>query len=314
MSELKKNVFFKVENYLICEVSGADRERYIQGRITQDVKSLKDFEVKSSLLLTPQGKISAKFDIAKLENSFLLLIEPTAQQEFEDSLLRFKVADDVQLDFKQEALSLVSVQGEKSAEILETLASKDLNKTDRIIQQNSINEISIQVIEKYRSLDSGFDLIFNKEDEIKITEALKASRLMEVNTEQEQLLRICAGIPKSDIELAQSITATEIPYDSLISFTKGCYAGQETVEMSIARGRPNRTLLTLTCEGKETFKLKTPLTFGDKKAGFITSSGQLESENKTVCLAFVKTALVESEGLDSLKLLANEKELTYFKA
>ena len=105
-TELLSNVrgdWCAIPNTQTYQVSGPDAERYLQGRITQNVKTLAVGETKWSLLLTPNGKIQGKFLISRgASDAFYIATDPMpndeAIAEFESALLQFKVADQLTLE------------------------------------------------------------------------------------------------------------------------------------------------------------------------------------------------------------------------
>jgi aminomethyltransferase len=89
--------------------------------------------------------------------------------------------------------------------------------------------------------------------------------------------------------------------EELVSFNKGCYAGQEVVEMATARGRPNRQLVKFSVPGREvTAGSKLSTDNSKAAAGEVTSSVYLPQDNRSLILALVKTSELEkplfSEG------------------
>ena len=251
-------VFFELSAHSIYEITGADKERYLQGRLTQNIKSI---NIASSLLLTPQGKILAKMLISKEKESFLFIVDPC--DDFVANLLKFKVADDLvvtKLD-----CSIFSVIGE-----LETNFKK--------IKSPRYSQDSLDVI-----------VPFDKKQDF--TSELEAKGFTLGSEQQRNYLRIKSLKPEFGADIDQTISATEIPYQDLISFNKGCYAGQEVVEMSTARGKPNKKLIALKAE-KE---IQSKELYADQEKN--KSCGQIQTianhNQETIAFAYVKTAIAD---------------------
>lgn len=232
------------EKVSLLRVHGLDAERYLQGRITQDVKSLKIKETKKSLILNPRGKIEGHFLIQKeLDNSFLILADAgTNLEDFKEALLRFKVADQLELEPLEK-------------EIYFTTENLDQDKYCVLTDKHG----SFVALEKETKAD------FKLESDL-------------------ETLRIQAGVPLINIELTDKISVADVPLDDLVSFNKGCYAGQEVVEMSIARGRANKKLIHGFVEGE--VSSKDILDQDSAVVGFLTS--KILQDGKTTLLGFHK--------------------------
>jgi folate-binding protein YgfZ len=283
------DVYFNIPDFLLCRVLGHDRERYLQGRITQDVKNLKPSQHSGCLLLSPQGKIQSRFDIIQADDHYLAIIEAMDSATFSESLLQFAVADDVTLDFIQDRFCLFSVQGPNAATILSSLGLNDYDAESSMAQVIPSPPFDISVYPKKRSLNGGFDLLVAKADQADLETALRNSSATHLDKlEDVQALRISAGIPQFGAEMGTDVMATEIPFQDLISFNKGCYAGQEAVEMSIARGRPNRTLMKLRSDSKAELSESSEIYSNSKlelRVGKVTS----QAPKHGLYLALVKT-------------------------
>ena len=106
-------------------------------------------------------------------------------------------------------------------------------------------------------------------------------------------------LPWMPHNITSKTSATEIIYNDYISFTKGCYTGQEVVEMSTARGRPNYKLIQVS--GKQDAaptsgsSLSDPV--GEKEIGFITRGVFIPETKAFVSLAFIKSNAEVGSGL-----------------
>ncbi len=271
--------FVRNVNLVPLKIEGRDRERYLQGRITQDVKNLPEGESRQSLILSPQGKIEGKFSFSKLEDGFLLLVEVAESlllETFIKSLFRFKVADDVVATdlssdlcvytlYSQEEISLETKDElESSGVILRELKRGSLFCIDLICRIS----LSDKDLHDILNLDSSLD-----------------------ESNQYDLARIKAGYPLVGREILENTLGPDIELKSYVSFKKGCYAGQEVIEMSIARGRPNRALVKIEADGAfpEGFDMKFYDQSLENNVGFVSSYFFDIELNKSFALGFIKT-------------------------
>lgn len=274
---------FSLPANCLFRIAGIDAERYLHGRITQNVKGLALGTAAKSLVLSPQGKIQGQFLIfRKSKDSFLLISDELKDvEEFKRSILQFKVADQLELENLASTHLLFSLQGEDAGKLL---AEKNL----------SFAGLNLEVIEHTRTKNLSVDLIVEAKDSQKFEELFKD--LQKGSAEELESLRIEAGLPRMGKELTDKISVADIPLEHLVSFNKGCYAGQEVVEMSIARGRPNRKLISAKSNNKISLEDKICLEDGTE-CGFVTSLAYLVDKKVCVLLAFIKTSVDQNAAL-----------------
>ncbi len=240
-------------------VSGEDANRYLQGRLTQDINSLEIEQRKQSLLLTANGKIQGKFYIIKKEDSFLIICDPylsdQQRENFKQALLKFKVADRVDLE-------------DLSSELTEVLV---------IGQSDNFNVPSANI--NFGEVSGHLFIVANDELEDLKRKLTKSEITEDKDGALFKQARIANKIPLFGVDITEKNSATEIDVTELVSFSKGCYTGQELVEMSTARGRPPKELVLLS--GDEASNPKDGIQ--------ITSSCFIESLNKSMALGFKKS-------------------------
>ena len=193
----------------VLRLSGVDSESFLQGQVSQDVNKIKFGESTRSFLLNPDGKISAWLRITRSSNTnFLLDVDENAGAETLERLLRFKLR--VECDISLEKWNWIAIRGRGAEQYLE-LPTDDMIST----------KANWPLIE-------GVDLISAS---IQIPEGLVAAN------QEFDLLRILNGVPQMGAELnAKTIPAETGLVEQSVSFTKGCYTGQELVARLDSRG------------------------------------------------------------------------------
>lgn len=255
----------------VLRVSGPDAERYLQGRVTQDIKGLADGSSVRSLLLSPQGKIQAMFEVQRAGNEFLLAARRAAPdaQAFTAALLQFKVAD--QLTVELEPGRLLALFGPQAGKLLREL------KTPHTV------------------FYGGQDIYCSLENLGALKGELAAAGASEISEEVYHMLRIERGEPLFGIDVTEKNGAPDLNLEDFVSFTKGCYSGQEVVEMAAARGKPNKLLTALIGSADAPPAAGTEVTANDgSRAGKITSAALYPTEPTVRCLAFLKYAALDS--------------------
>ena len=234
---------FELDDHPVFRVSGADSQRYLQGRITQDISSLAAGEAVKSLILNPQGKILGQFFLLKNADDFLLFsdkLAPESIPQFISDLLQFKVADRIEVEHLTDK-TLVTIQGKNA---LKCLQNADIEEVGDKLFSHTVDhqEGEITVLNNPRGEKTGFDLLVEKEKKSIISPVFGASADLTGTEKDYEAFRICRGIPQMQSEFALRAIPPEFDLSNVVSFSKGCYAGQEVVEMAIARGKPPRKL------------------------------------------------------------------------
>lgn len=254
----------------LFRVSGTDARRYLHGRLTQAVKSLKAGQGTKSLLLSPQGKIQGQMLLLCRDDDFLivsdLLADKDAETSFVTNLLQFKVADRVEVENCSSQYRAQRFLGINTKNVLNDVLK---NTPSEKFSHTQPSEELIVVNHPLGDVP-GFTLLSKTGSEVNVSSAA----VTKGSIEEFEVARIQNKVPMWGVDLNDKVLGSEIDYQELISFTKGCYAGQEAIEMSVARGRPPRRLVKL--ETKELINLSAgdeiQRTSEDTVYGVITSS------------------------------------------
>lgn len=267
----------------IVRLTGPDAERYLHGRITQEVKKLPNGSAARSLVLTPQGRILGQFSLFRAGSDlFYAASDPLENQEqaadFLHALLQFKVADRLEGRECGSEFRRHFAIGTGALKFAADLAA------------------GLEVLPFGRSFGPIKAAEFLLPAAADPRSSLQHNGGREIGTNEFNQLTISAGLPLFGRELSERTLAPEIELDSLVSFNKGCYAGQEVVEMAAARGRANRRLCRLSAPGDHpqqpgTMLFRTAET--DTPEGAVCSSAYDPQASCTFILAFLKSA----EGL-----------------
>lgn len=309
-------ILFELPFFQLFRIYGKDAPRYLQGRLTQEIKSLIPGTGARTLLLTPNGKIQGQLSVLRRVEDFVLVSDPLKTKEavshFLESLLQFKVADQVEVE-QMSLWKIVSLQGPNSSSLLKKMGVDHLGTTAYHHHETTVDGIQLHVIANPRGASAGFDLIIEKDNYERLKTQFRQERvdnlLHEGNEDTRTMLRICSGIPEFPSDIHEKVSAPDIDLSTLVSFTKGCYVGQEVVEMSCGRGRPNRKLVLLEGQGDSSFAPGTAISeeaLGDslvqqpstrKPCGIITSSCAFPSKNMVLALAFLKFTVKDDASL-----------------
>lgn len=194
----------------VLRIKGDDAESFLQGQLTQDVTKIKTGESTWSFLLNPDGKVSSWLRVSRLEgNHFLIDVDQNAGEQTLKRLMRFKLRVECNIDLEE--WDWLAIRGHGSQKYgMET------------------NENFIAAPANW-SLIEGFDLIGKS--------VSNPEGLTKESTQLFEFLRILNGIPAIGKELTEKTIPAETGLvERSVSFTKGCYTGQELVARLDSRG------------------------------------------------------------------------------
>ena len=299
---------FKLPNVGISRIAGPDAIRYANGRLTQNISDLKVGQAKEFMLLEPKGRPLALGNIARLaEDELLVLSSSQSQVPFAKSFLQFKVADQLDLTEMNSEYELIALAGLPTDKypllFTEKLFTPPMsgNASSEIFSKQQIYCLASRPYFQKVTNDSGtsIHILFLAVPSSCLESLISTLNDMEIplfSDSDFELLRIALMIP-STFELDNKCIATDLNYQPYISHTKGCYAGQEVVEMSTARGRPNKRQVLLRVKGSSQVSLGQEIKFTSdeqqepKLAGSVTSAICSKKFNASFCLAFVKNSI-----------------------
>jgi folate-binding protein YgfZ len=250
-------------------ITGQDRIRFLNGQLTNDILSLRPGATICACALTAKGKLCADLFVAATNAIHYLDSDSTLRESLAARLEKYIIADDVALEDVTEEFGLFHLTDAKSTLALEGI---DLFQS-----------------ECTRFAMPGLDLWFPAQQS-----ALIRARLNEVpiDAEAAENLRIEQGTPRWGSELSENVLPNEAGLDKrAISYTKGCYLGQEVISRIKSLGHVNRHLRGLLPAGDVFLEGGDKLVGTDeagKEIGFITSVGRSRSLNRAIALGYVR--------------------------
>jgi tRNA-modifying protein YgfZ len=246
-------------------LTGADAASFLQGQVTNDVEGLSAGAGCYAAFLTPKGKMLGDLRILAADAELLLDTERAALQGLFNMIRRFSIGYDVQLHKRTVECGLLSLIGPGSASVA---GASDLPATEHAHQLVRIPDTDHSA--RAIRTDVGIDLLCDADDTDAVRSALADAGAVPVAEAAADCLRVERGRPRYGLDLDDSVIPQEAGLNErAVSFTKGCYVGQETVARLFYRGKPNRQLRGL--------RLSAPaapsdqLTFEDRVVGQLTS-------------------------------------------
>ncbi|HUZ30172.1 MAG TPA: glycine cleavage T C-terminal barrel domain-containing protein [Solirubrobacteraceae bacterium] len=227
-------------------LTGSGAREFLQGQVTNDIESLAAGNGCYAAFLTPKGKMLGDLRVLATEAELLLDTERSTLQALFNLIRRFSVGYDVELHKRTLECGLLSLLGPGSFELagIPELAGRDEHGHELV----EIGGVSVRAIRT----DMGLDLLCPSADTERLVAELERVGAAPVSESVAECLRVERGRPRYGLDLDDSVIPQEAGLNQrAVSFTKGCYVGQETVARLHYRGKPNRHLrgLKLQAEG-----------------------------------------------------------------
>ena len=260
-------------------LTGSQAKTFLQGQVSNDVEALAPGRGCYAVFLTPKGKMLGEVRILDTGDELLLDTERVALQPLFNMIRRFSIGYDVQLHKRTVERGLLSLLGPDAAVVG---GAEELGATEDSHAAVEIDGVAARVIRT----DLGVDLLCDAADTDALTAALAARGAEPISEAVADCVRIEHGRPRYGIDFDDSVIPQEAALnDRAVSFTKGCYVGQETVARLFYRGKPNRSLrgLRLSAPAPAGAEIR----FGDRVVGHLASVADSPSLGP-VALALVR--------------------------
>lgn len=263
---LGNGLFFDLSPRVKLRVIGADRVRFLNGQITNDIRKATETRSIEACVLNAKGKMDAHFFVHTGGDSFLIDADPALRPVLQARLERYIIADDVEIE--------------------------DVTAKWSIFHMISANEPRLSVPAGVVLADrfgcAGFDVWCEASQHAQINTEL-ARHFQYCDEDCGERLRVERGIPRWGRELTGEIIPVEANLEQrCIDYEKGCYIGQETISRMKMSGQRNKQLCGLISLAGTAFAPGMRLISGppEKDAGWITSATR--SGDREIAIGYVK--------------------------
>jgi len=266
-------------------VSGRDRAEFLHGLVTNDVKRLRPGEGCAAALLTPRGKMVADVTLLCAPEELLLDAEPELARTLDGVLRKYIFFQQVAVENRTGVAGVLHIEGHGAAAILANVLGRDVPAEPH----GSVRAPVGLSVRETRGGFEGFDLRVPRAEVASVRSALVDSGALPAETAVLEAARIEAGIPRWGAELTEDVLPDEagLPARGYVSYTKGCYVGQETVARIRTYGHVNRHLVGLVLPAGDVPTPGAEIRKGILKVGAVTSAVRSERLGRAVALAYV---------------------------
>ena len=260
-------------------VSGADAADYLQGQLTNDIEAVAPGAGCYSALLDRKGRMQGDMRVLRIDPGVIWIdLEPEALAATSRHLGMYKIGREVEIEDSSAGREIVSVIGPGAAEVIGSPPPGPEGSHRGL----SVGGIAVRGV----VTDLGQDLIVAAEDVEGLLRALGGAGGAEVSEAAAEIVRVESGRPR----FGREMTTETIPQEAginerAVSFTKGCYIGQETVARLHYKGKPNRHLRGLRLDAPASDG--EPIVLGEREVGRIGTAA-LSPSLGAIALAIVR--------------------------
>lgn len=277
----------------IC-LLGADREKFLHGQVTNDLLRLQTGQGCYAALVSARGRVESDLFVFKLPDELLIDFEPGLTERIAARLEKFVIAEDVQVVDVSPHYGLLSVQGPQAEAVLRRSGIVDSVPEQPLRWvKTTLPEGELYLARNDRYGVFGCDLFVPTAAVAEIAGRCEQAGARRVGREACETARIENAIPRFGVDMDESNLAPETGIQNrAISYSKGCYIGQEVIARIRTYGQVAKALRLLRLElGKDGEALPsrgTKLQSAGKDVGYITSSAISPKRRAAVALGYVR--------------------------
>lgn len=282
----------------VLNICGGEAIQFLNGLVTNDVKTLLVGKGMRAAFLTGHGKVKALCRILNIGTEFLVINDPQTHDKVLKYVSPFSYAGDFKVEDVSKQYRTLSVQGRKSNLIMKEICFEPVPSLSEydwfetliaghralVSRTSHTGELGFDILVPTPALADVWDYVLLKG---------QFHSLVPFGLHALESLRIEAGIPIYGVDIDETNMMLESGLGDAVSFTKGCYTGQEAVAMATYRGHVSKKLSGLMVESDTLPKPGSIVKKDAKEIGHITSSVRSLSLGSTVALGFLKFGFFE---------------------
>lgn len=287
---------------------GRDRIQYFHNVTSNDVKSLAEGGGTLALLLNPQGRILAELEIYVLAEKLLVRAHASLREQTLATLKKYIIGSKVEIDQATERMGSFAIEGPKAPNAVQQFCGVAIDPLPNLgIREISMDGMPCWLLRRSHFGATGAEFIAAREHLPALwRKALGIVRQMggaAIGMAALNALRLEAGVPWFPVDFNDAMIPHEAALENThVSFSKGCYTGQEIVERVRSRGHVNRKRVLLKFSGSAPPPSGTKLRVGGAEVGFVTSSAYSPASGSAIGFGYVRReqfapgSMVEFDG------------------
>ena len=272
----------------LIAATGGDRVEFLQGMLSNDVKALVPGGGCYASLLNQMGKVITDLRVYADTDRLLLDVMAWRATALRESLERYLIADDVELADAAEQ-PLLQLEGPLARAVAgEALGIAELPRTPFAHLAGEFDGQRVHIVAASEVGDDGVLIGGPADALLRLFDACREAGATPAGMAALDRRRIEAGVAWPGIDMDESTLIMETGRDAAVSFSKGCYLGQEVVERIAARGHVNRRISGVLLDGDTLPARGTALLADGRPVGYVTSAARSPLSERPIALAMIQ--------------------------
>jgi folate-binding protein YgfZ len=291
----RKTVALVDKNYrAYLSFTGPDRVRYLNAILTNDIKSLSAGQGNVSLLLNPQGHILAEIETYAQPESLFCVSYAMIRERLIEVVDKYIIMDDVTLTDESQRFGTLAIEGPRAVAVAQAIAGIDLSALVELGRvETTVASIPCWITKRFPGEVAGCEFLVEREKLANLWQVLSESVKKRgggpMGYAALSAQRLAQGVPWFGYDFGEK----QIPHEagletSHISYTKGCYTGQEIVERVRSRGQVNRRRVDLIFDGAGVPAPGETLTVDGKEVGSVTRAARPSFLSYAIGMGYVR--------------------------
>jgi folate-binding protein YgfZ len=256
-------------------LAGADRVRWLNGMVTNNIRDLAAGKGVYAFLLNPQGHILGDMYVYNAGDSLIVETDHCQLEKIMAVFDHYIIMDDVELTDISDRRTTIGVMGPKARAILKAAGIEipEMQPLQMLAPHCSCDCACIEctIVRGDNPQSESYEIWLTPTDAYKTWHALIAAGATPVGTDALEIQRIAAGVPLYGVDIRERDLPQETEQARALNFNKGCYVGQEIVERIRSRGSVHRRFAGFLVEAAVKISPGTKISADGKEVGEITS-------------------------------------------
>ncbi len=270
-------------------VTGADRLDLLHRLSTNDILHLKIHSSIGTVFTTDKGRIVDYVRVLVFPTSLLLITSPAQESTLKDWIDRYTIMEDIQLQIITSDLVVYSIVGPEAVATARSMFP--------VPPSNEICELVFEGVggfieHRFEFETDSINIILPAAYDQQIREGFTPTEgvnLRMISQPASESYRIIHGIPRETTELIESFNPYEVNLRHAISFTKGCYIGQEVIARLDTYQKVQRRLVGISLDRyTPTSNILTPILYNSEQVGLLTSVAGIPYKGEYAALGVAK--------------------------
>ena len=281
--------FLDRADFGVLELTGRDRSSFLHALVSNEIKALGPGQGCAATLLDIHGKVQVVLFVWVADDRIFVVTPPAMAAKTAEALDHYLFSEKVAIEDVSREKALFVLAGPRARETSDRLTGARPPESPWSHVVAKLGDIPVRLVSGGGETgEAEVWIMCSLAEASRVREALAGTGVKPIGPEAFESLRIEAGTPLFGRDVDESVLLPEIPFENLLSHTKGCYPGQEVVVRIRDRGHVNRMLRGLVLEGDQVPPQGAEIGVDDAAIGKVTSATRSFGLARPIALAFVR--------------------------